>query len=569
MNTKIELRTINELLKENFFIPSFQRGYRWNSEQVDDLLNDLLEFYLKEKNKEEFYCLQPIVVTPNGSKYSVIDGQQRLTTIYIILTYLKDLMQYLGKNNFTIEFQTRKGSENFLKEIDITKKSENIDYHHMCLAMETISAWFSSKDGSTKINLLNTLLNHTGNNVKVIWYEVENATENDAIDIFTRINMGKIPLTNAELIKALFLRRDNFEGADEVKRLRQLEIAGEWDRIEQALRDEEFWFFLQDGTTNYDNHIELLFNLMADNLNSRGAVVSIDPQYTFRHFNDLFNNESDIETTWMEIKNYYQTFKQWYDNREYFHLVGFLICAGMDIKTIKDQTENLTKAAFKKYLIKKISDQVSCEITELTYLDSKPLLRKVLLLFNIITILNNEKSNSRFQFGRYKVEKWDIEHIHSSQSEIPLATIHQTEWMEEVVKYSDDEDITNKAQAFLKTPAKERGNSFEKLYIEIVTKYSQDGKIEDINDISNLTLLDAGTNRGYKNAVFPFKRKSILRRDANGTFIPLCTKNVFLKYYSDEIGQMTFWGTDDRNNYKAAILKTITDFLQKPVNTFD
>jgi len=44
MDSKIALKTTNELLKENFFIPSFQRGYRWTSEEVKDLLDDLLEF---------------------------------------------------------------------------------------------------------------------------------------------------------------------------------------------------------------------------------------------------------------------------------------------------------------------------------------------------------------------------------------------------------------------------------------------------------------------------------------------------------------------------------------------
>lgn len=210
MDSKIALKTVNELLNENFFIPSFQRGYRWTSEEVKDLLDDLLEFHGKEKSKEEFYCLQPIVVTPINSKFSVIDGQQRLTTIYIILSHLEYLMTVLGKKKFTLEFETRKDSGIFLEK-STRKRDENIDYFHICQALETVENWFALKDGSAQINILHTLTNETGNNVQVIWYEVPNTTENDAIEIFTRINMGKIPLTNAELIKALFLRRANFE----------------------------------------------------------------------------------------------------------------------------------------------------------------------------------------------------------------------------------------------------------------------------------------------------------------------------------------------------------------------
>lgn len=51
MDSKIALKTVNELLNENFFIPSFQRGYRWTSEEVKDLLDDLLEFHGKEKKQ--------------------------------------------------------------------------------------------------------------------------------------------------------------------------------------------------------------------------------------------------------------------------------------------------------------------------------------------------------------------------------------------------------------------------------------------------------------------------------------------------------------------------------------
>lgn len=567
MDSKIALKTVNELLNENFFIPSFQRGYRWTSEEVKDLLDDLLEFYLKEKGKEEFYCLQPIVVTPIDSKFSVIDGQQRLTTIYIILSHLEHIMKILGKQKFTLEFQTRKDSGVFLQKIDKEKRNDNIDYFHICQALETVENWFAAKDGSTQINILNTLINEAGNNVQIIWYEVPNTTESDAIEIFTRINMGKIPLTNAELIKALFLRRGNFEGEDETKRLRQLEIAGEWDRMEYALRNDEFWYFLNDGKNKYDNRIEFIFDLMSNNLNSQGEIRSIDKHYTFRYFNQRFNESTDIESIWKEIKQYFQTFQQWFDNHEYYHLVGYLITVGISIKEIKTSTGSLTKEDFKNYLIEKIQKQIDRKIENLTY-DNKSVVRRVLLLFNIITILNNKKTNSRFQFGRYKNENWDIEHIHSAQSEMPEASNHQAEWLEEFIKFSTDTVLVEKAQKYLDSSSTSRTVKFDELYKEIVSKYSESGKPEDINDISNLTLLDASTNRGYKNAIFPLKRKSIIEKDINGTFIPICTKNVFLKYYSGEIDQMSFWGQDDRASYKKSLVDTVTQFLNfKKVST--
>ena len=99
---KIELKSVRELLGMKFFIPNYQRGYRWTEQQVLDLLNDIRDFSFIKRKDYEYYCLQPLVVRTMAEKdkmlndldldetwYEVIDGQQRLTTLYMILTALK------------------------------------------------------------------------------------------------------------------------------------------------------------------------------------------------------------------------------------------------------------------------------------------------------------------------------------------------------------------------------------------------------------------------------------------------------------------------------------------------
>lgn len=129
---KIELKAVNELLEMKFFIPSYQRGYRWTEQQVKDLLNDILEFSQKKKQEYEFYCLQPLVVkrkdedvlnsikaatsieeveTLLKGSWEVIDGQQRLTTLFIILSVLEE------KSLYSIEYETRNDSKDFLKNL--------------------------------------------------------------------------------------------------------------------------------------------------------------------------------------------------------------------------------------------------------------------------------------------------------------------------------------------------------------------------------------------------------------------------------------------------------------------
>lgn len=66
----------------SFYIPSYQRGYRWSETEVVRLLDDIYQ------NGKKNYCLQPVVVRKKEDQYELIDGQQRLTTLYLIYKYM-------------------------------------------------------------------------------------------------------------------------------------------------------------------------------------------------------------------------------------------------------------------------------------------------------------------------------------------------------------------------------------------------------------------------------------------------------------------------------------------------
>lgn len=84
-------KVFSEVLKEHnaqaYNIPSYQRGYKWTSKEVEQLLKDIDHFEMAAGD-DLFYCLQNITLTKNDKVLNVIDGQQRLTTIYILLCYL-------------------------------------------------------------------------------------------------------------------------------------------------------------------------------------------------------------------------------------------------------------------------------------------------------------------------------------------------------------------------------------------------------------------------------------------------------------------------------------------------
>ncbi|NCA22178.1 MAG: DUF262 domain-containing protein, partial [Crocinitomicaceae bacterium] len=376
-NTKISIKPVNELLKSNFFIPSYQRGYRWTNQQVKDLLNDINEFSPKEipnSNEKTWYCLQPIVVKQKSeNEWHVIDGQQRLTTIYLILYYLNQRYTEEGQTKlFELEYETREGSSNYLKK-ELGEKEEddtNIDYFHISTAYKTIKDWF--KDYKVEKSFEPKFYDFT----KVIWYET--SKDEDSIDIFTRINSGKIPLTNAELIKALFLRKTNFTENDNEKgndkvRLKQIEISSEWDRIEYALQDETFWYFINKSENNSATRIEFIFNLMYKVAQEEDKEVEERKQYairtneqieerrkehlsilekfgndefsTFRFFYEKFKNKSkdEISHNWQEIKTFFQILEEWYNDRYLYHKVGYLITIGTEIKDILSAKKEMTK----------------------------------------------------------------------------------------------------------------------------------------------------------------------------------------------------------------------------------
>jgi len=216
ITNQLTLKPINKLFEYSFYIPAYQRGYRWTETQVKNLLVDIWLFTgKKEKKNGEFYCLQPIVVKKLDNKiFEIIDGQQRFTTIFLILKYLEKLIND-AFNNFSFSpplYDTRKNNKEFLDNINTKTEKEairKIDDFHIWKAYDIIKEWFENKENNiNKIDFLNTLLKYneeeqdgnttdTSNNVRVIWYEINDDETNDSIDIFTRLNIGKIPLTDA------------------------------------------------------------------------------------------------------------------------------------------------------------------------------------------------------------------------------------------------------------------------------------------------------------------------------------------------------------------------------------
>ena len=105
------------------------------------------------KSENEFYCLQPIVVKKTDDGWELIDGQQRLTTIYIILKVIEELhlnktiKDAFNKDIFYLDYQVRENFNNILNEKSCNYESikeKNIDFHYICSGYDTIKKWFQN-----------------------------------------------------------------------------------------------------------------------------------------------------------------------------------------------------------------------------------------------------------------------------------------------------------------------------------------------------------------------------------------------------------------------------------------
>lgn len=561
-------KSIGEMMEAQiqFWIPSYQRGYRWTSLQVTELLDDIWEFHKMDPKKDDFYWLQPIVVKDHENGIEVIDGQQRLTTVLLIVKYIQSIIPYYEGTGYTLTYETRNGSGAYIANIinGEVNRNDNIDYYHMYNAFETISNWFKQHpEKNSPVHIWQRLTEQ----VKVLWYELD--SHYDSIDLFTRINIGKISLTNAELIKALFLSKTNLgpnTSQHDYIKLKQIELATQWDQIETNLQHPDFWYFLQPVHTKYDNHIEWIFELITANF---PKTLDIKTSYrTFHAFHDEIERRVDngeqryevVESLWREILALYYQFNEWYINRELYHLVGYLLTIGQPIKNILANAQTMKKDEFVKSLYNMIKHRIrDWDITELDYEHDKSKVRDTLLLYNIMTLQQDKNSKQLFDFDRFKNEKWDIEHIHALQSQVLKKQEEQLEYIKDALQFVEDTDFKSVLEQSLQTIKGEaiEAEEFEKIQQQIVDYFGNGYS----NHISNCTLLDARTNRSYKNNIFPKKREEIINRDQNGVYIPLCTKNVFLKYYSKQTTQIHYWNKEDREAYMQNILDVLAPVI--------
>jgi len=624
VSNTILLLSVDQLKGKEFLIGTYQRGYKWGKKEILELLNDIHSY----DKANGIYCLQPLILKPiddvkekiefETNSYDifcnneVIDGQQRITTLFMILKYLNHLDLIDSKNLYRIKYQTRERSGVFLNDklnsvfeinidsipekelqeknykdvvatnilwktfIENNEDYDNVDVYHFFIVTCYIKKWIHSilKTVEEKQIFIEQLLN----SVKVIWYSLDDAKDNhNVIDVFLNNNKGKIGLTTSELIKALFILNIKNTEIQSLSDLQINQFAVEWDNIEKKLQDDNFWYFIQPNSNLYNDgtRIDFLFDLhIKKNKND-------DIFYAYRFYELMFNNNNnDLSKEWEIIVQLYTKLVDWYNDSLVYHYLGFITVSKIkSLFEVIDETKGKTKEVLKNYLIELMEKEFSKKgknednteffiynLENLSYKNYYSETQKTLFLHNVLYYSTN-MAKYKFPFELYVKEKWSIEHIIPQNPKDIVDIEIYKQWYSDLLGYNENNSYSEILEQLKKY------NSLEKIKEDKEFKSKLDKIVEEFEDtthkIDNLLLLDRNTNSALGNQLYKEKRIKILRFDKNGhndkdipVFIPFETMNAFNKTFGEKIN-IENWSREDGENYKNAIAERLSHFLPK------
>lgn len=574
MTESDNIKTIEAFLgdKKNIQIPDYQRGYRWTKTQIEKLLTDIQHFGTVG------YPLQHITIKEEGENYIILDGQQRLTTICLILDIYKEGTVFSDRIK-------PKGKDTW----------DGLDADFISNARDIIEAW--RKDNN---NFNIEWLEKATIRVYKVGSDLDSPTKQ--IEFFSKINSNNIPLTNSEMIKALFVQKLKDKHDQRQKILR------EWDDIENQLQNDNFWAFISNDIYKADTRIDFLFDLIK---NKYGKEPKNTQYGLFLVYEDHLQKQKtddekikSISDIWQKVKEIFSILQNLYNDKTSYHLFGYLIYD--DLKEGKDflSKPHKDKEQELKDIIKKKWKNASEELEELKYENKTKLkIKKILLLFNVVSSDITEEKNYRFSFYDFKRLGFDIEHIHARNTKIPFEAQYAKKWykenpkegidaknpdlsgrvaatiayLEEFNKYNtteenkqvgteekttvENKELIGEVKKAIKDLEKDKDN--ETKIKQIVDKISQELETVDDDDFGNLCLLDAATNRGYGNSYFIKKQKTIMDEDLNGKFFPICTKRVFLNYYTQKLKDK-IWGKEHKEEYAKALKECLNAYFDIP-----
>ena len=434
MTTTIEVskKSIRELFasanKNHFLIPDYQRPYSWENEQVEKMFDDISNFYSNNKNKKDAtYFLGSIVsFTNENGEQEIIDGQQRITTILLLLRAfykdieessnnenLKDLGNDIKKMIWQNEFGKIKdkkqllitsqvaGDESWNNLLDIMEKG---DYHNnstkdhyivnYSLLLEKMKDWRDNNKFEPYENFINMILE------QVVLLPISTSTQESAMEIFETLNDRGLKLSDADIFKAKMYR--NIEDKDEKKN-----FIDKWKEMEKNAKS----FTIQECFMYF------MFYIRAIDNDKDTTTPGIRNFFLSKHSNKL----QDYQNTMQSIKNIGFVLSmlknpdfsfedgekklEWTNNEDIKKLLQIVSCYPNDwIKypVICYYLSHKENKNFEKDFIEFLQKLITNAISSYIYMPSVNNIKSDILQLNISCIIKGSQSRPEFKFEKAK-----------------------------------------------------------------------------------------------------------------------------------------------------------------------
>lgn len=509
MSKNISFKSIVDFENDNinFYIPSYQRGYRWKSRQVSQLIDDVDAFTPTESTP--FYFLQALAVAKDRESYivNVVDGQQRLTTLKLILGE--------GSGELPIGYAR--------------EANKALDRHFMNMAKEVIE----EKLGEIGTERRTEFCKKIKERCKFLYYEVDIDKE---LSTFYELNSGKIPAKDSELAKCVMLTLGNDESSD-ITNAR----ANEWDEIERKLNDDSFFsFFTPKGTWREEDRMTVLLRYAGLKSTKQEQEEEVFPFLT--RILDELKTRSRM-TIWKTIYSAFYRLLEWYNDPLMYHAFGTVVHQknnkDINLKTRKEILVDIEN--MKKYEPSENKDD---------YNKGGDKLFNYLLLSNIAFCWKRWPYRYSFEKHR-KVDAWSLEHIFA-RNQKNLNKEEFDDWLGKAA-YSMEKFETYQEEC-------SNGKGDEWLAQELGSRYPS---TED-NSIRNLALLPKNANSSLNNKLFEGKREAVSKWACDswtGYWVPPVTEAVFMKSLPGLKMTLPYWSEEDKEAYINTMSMDIASFI--------
>ena len=584
-------------------IPEYQRGYKWTAANVIQLLEDLKNF--KKCDNDQFYCIQNITITKQKHKDSwcmnVIDGQQRLTTLFILLSYLQRNMKdkIISPSANILKYSIRESSDKFLCDsilsgniwenaID-TNAAHTKDQFYIMAVADAIQDWFRKNKLETKTILDDLVL------------IVNEVRPGDEETVFASLNGGKVDLDGADLVRAILITRAAKQKYPSIISREQLHQIANDDidlninvsvssrgkinefRVKLGVElDEMNRWWAQNKVKDYFE--QLLPNKISKNKTFKYSQYPIDLLYyafyeayrtKLTNLNEgesldlrVFENGIDLNGQsgddhlefYTAVREFHLTMMEWYNHDEIYNLIGYLMYNFKGSKISFELLWNLwqeseSKDDFIFGLKELIKEQIALPFyNNDTKDEEKPLKNALNELRSSILNLQYDWYNNDFTLKFLPlVDILPIEKVVKNQTKVIFSRIT-------VPKYfrCNGED-------------KEHVRSQKRIIDESLSENQKASMIEEnkvgLNSIGNIVLLVLGVNRSYGNDPHNEKMDRIISEFLiNDWYIRPHTFNVFTSKIKsiDENGENTqdiYWSNEDMVRTVQDIEKRLVKYL--------